>query len=127
MAEAAKKRIALVGHCGPDSYALRSAVGRFVPEADVVFARDEATLEAEVQRADLLLVNRHLDGEFGEPSGIHLIQRLHGAGRARTMLVSNFSEAQAKAEAAGAAPGFGKREMNAEATREKLRGALGLG
>jgi hypothetical protein len=36
------------------------------------------------------------------------------------MLVRNFPEAQAVAVAAGAEPGFGKAEIRAAATREKL-------
>jgi hypothetical protein len=124
-----KFRIALVGHCVPDSYALRSAIRRFIPEAEVVFARNDAALDAEVPRADLLLVNRILDGDFRDPAGIALIQRLHEAvpGRPRLMLVSNHADAQSRAEAAGAAPGFGKSSMHAEGTRERLRRALGLG
>jgi|ERR1043165_8653173 hypothetical protein len=128
MAEGARKRVVLVGHCGPDGYALRSAVARFAPEAEVVFVRDEAELAQELGKADLLLINRELDGDFSEPSGIVLVEELHSENpqRPRLMLVSNFAEAQREAEAVGALPGFGKREMNAEATRGKLRGALGL-
>ena len=32
-------RILLVGHCGPDAYALRSAIGGMVPGASVEFVR----------------------------------------------------------------------------------------
>jgi hypothetical protein len=121
-------RVVLVGHCGPDSYALRSAVARFVPGAEVVFAHHARALDEELSRADLLLINRTLDGDYDDAGGIELIHRLRarGAAKPRLMLVSNYSEAQAQAEMAGAAPGFGKREMNAESTRERLRAALGM-
>jgi two-component system chemotaxis response regulator CheY len=130
MPDPATKRIALVGHCGPDSYALRSAVSRFIPESEVVFAHDEDSLEAEATggRADLLLINRVLDGDYAEGSGVALVARLQAAdpARPRLMLISNYPEAQQQAEAAGALPGFGKRDMYAESTRTKLRHALGL-
>ncbi|MEX2219906.1 MAG: hypothetical protein WD749_14235 [Phycisphaerales bacterium] len=131
MAEATDRaaRIALVGHCGPDSYALRSAISGFVPGAEVVFAHDDDALAAEVARADLLLINRTLDGSFSDAGGIELVRRLHAAGvRARPplMLVSNFADAQREAEAAGALPGFGKKEMYSQTTRARVRGALGL-
>jgi hypothetical protein len=42
------------------------------------------------------------------------------------MLVSNYAEAQAAALAAGAAPGFGKREIGTPKVKELLRSALSL-
>ena len=41
------------------------------------------------------------------------------------MLVSNFEDAQAEAEAAGALPGFGKTQMYDPRTRERILGAVG--
>lgn len=123
------KRIALVGHCGPDSYVLRSAVSRFVPGGEVVFAADESALKEELGKADLLLINRTLGGDFDVESGIELIRRLAGGAAGpvpRMMLVSNYAEAQSEAEGAGALKGFGKREINTEETRAKVRAALGL-
>src|SRR6267142_2034982 len=97
------KRIVLVGHCGPDSYALRSAVSRMAPGAAVVFAGDDAALEKELSGADLLLVNRMLDGDYALASGVDLIRSLAAQKdrRPALMLVSNFAESQAEAEAAG--------------------------
>jgi hypothetical protein len=126
-------RIALVGHCGPDAYALRSAVSRFVPGAEVVFSYHDESLGKELRAADLLLINRTLDGDFSDAGGIELIQRLKGtitngnAPTPRLMLISNYAEAQSEAEMAGALPGFGKAAMNAESSRIRLRAALGLG
>lgn len=118
--------IALVGHCRPDAFALRSAAGSLIPGAEVSMVADEAGLRAAVESADLLLVNRVLDGAFETESGIELIRILSAAeGGPALMLVSNFAEAQTEAEAAGALPGFGKREMYAEETAQKLRDALG--
>lgn len=123
MADSAKPRIALVGHCGPDSYALRSAVRGAAPEASVEFVTDEkAAMEAAAAGA-LLLVNRVLDGDFKDDDGQTLIERILESGAKKVMLVSNFPDAQAAAERAGALPGFGKTTMNAEETRKRLREA----
>ena len=123
----AAKRIVLVGHCGPDAFALRSAMQSIAPGAIVETATDEEGAYRAAIASDLLVVNRLLDGEFTSPSGIELIRdlSLRGVG-ARIMLVSNYREAQADAEAAGAVPGFGKRDMYAETTRHRVREALGL-
>lgn len=128
MAEAAA-RIVLVGHCGPDSYTLRSAVQRMVPGSVVEFANDEESLRAEIARADLLLVNRVLEGDYTLGMGVELVREVRSGGAARSavMLVSNFADAQAEAEAAGAAPGFGKRDMSSEETRRRILAALGRG
>lgn len=123
---AAGKRVVLVGHCGPDSFALRSAIRSALPGAEVEFANDPEALETELGRADLLLVNRVLDGRFPTHGGIELIQNLAAGERPVAMLISNFPEAQAAAEAVGAAPGFGKAEMYTEQTRQRLREAVGL-
>src|SRR5690349_20866678 len=102
-------RILLVGHCTPDAYAIRSALGNMVPEAKVEFAGGEAALDEELGKAGLLLVNRELDGDYTADDGISLIGRLAPKARGTTfMLVSNLPDAQAAAVKAGAAPGFGK-------------------
>jgi two-component system, chemotaxis family, chemotaxis protein CheY len=117
--------VMLVGHCGPDSYSLRNAVGRAIAGVTIISADDGETLEANLARADLLLVNRVLLGYFESESGMDLIARLaRTPGAPRTMLISNFPEAQAAAEAAGALPGFGKKDIYAEETTRRLRAAV---
>jgi hypothetical protein len=116
--------ILLVGHCGPDSYALKSAVGRIFPAARVEFVHDRATLDQKLPAADLVLVNRVLDGDYGAEGGIELIGALAPASRAAFLLISNYPEAQAAALEAGASPGFGKAEMNSPAARQRLLDAL---
>jgi hypothetical protein len=118
-----RKKVVLVGHCGPDAYALRSAVRTAVPEAEFVAANDDEQLVKASDGADLLLVNRVLDGDF-PAGGIELIGRLAAAG-AKVMLISNYEDAQAEAERAGALPGFGKTSMYSEEAKERLRSALG--
>jgi hypothetical protein len=118
-----RKKIVLVGHCGPDAYALRSAVRTAVPESEFVAANDDEQLVKACDGADLLLVNRVLDGDF-PAGGIELVGRLAAAG-AKVMLISNYEDAQAEAERAGALPGFGKTSMYSEEAKERLRAALG--
>jgi two-component system, chemotaxis family, chemotaxis protein CheY len=123
----AESLIVLVGHCGPDSYALRSAVGRAAPGARVVSADDSASLAAHLPNADLLLVNRLLEGgTFQTHSGIELIASLTATAATPCMLISNLADAQAEAEAAGALPGFGKAQMYSDEARERIRTALAV-
>jgi two-component system chemotaxis response regulator CheY len=123
-----KKRIvALVGHCGPDSSYLRMAVQSSVRDAQVVMADDETDLTRLVtQGVDLLLMNRELDWGFASRMGVDLIKRLRADHpELKMMLVSNYPDAQAEAQAAGAVPGFGKREIGSARVKEVLRSALG--
>ena len=121
-----KPRILLVGHCIPDAYAIRSALNSLVPEAQVEFVSREDDL-ATTAPSSLLLINRALDGDFEAADGVELIRSLAGdAGHPRMMLITNFPDAQAAAQSAGALPGFSKREMYAAPTKARVRSALGL-
>jgi hypothetical protein len=119
-------RIALVGHCGPDSWMLKGVVARAFPGAEVAMVNDAAATHAHAERADLLLVNRKLDGDFGTDSGLDLIRELLPLAkrRAAIMLVSNHVDAQAQAEALGAAPGFGKSKAGAPEAAQRMRAAV---
>ncbi len=120
-------RIALVGHCGPDSYALRAAISGIVPNSQVIFAPDDHTLAAELPKTQLLLINRRLDGDYAATTGVELIRSLAAAPhKPALMLVSNLPDAQQEAVAAGALPGFGKRQLYADETRRRILAALGL-
>jgi hypothetical protein len=117
--------VLLVGHCGPDSYSLKNAVSRALPGVTILSADDGEALDANLGRADLLLINRVLLGYFENESGIDLIARLaQTPGAPRTMLISNYADAQAAAESAGALPGFGKKDIYAEETTRRLRAAM---
>lgn len=127
------RRVLLVGHCGPDSYALRGAVGSLAPGAAITMVNTAGELTSAIAAgADLLLVNRVLDGRFDARDGVELIRSLaarRGADAPASptmMLISNFADAQGRAVEAGAAPGFGKRDIYADSTRAMLRAALGL-
>lgn len=119
-----EKTILLVGHCVPDEFMLRSAIRSIVPGANVVKVKNEGALQEHLASADLALVNRVLDGRFESDDGIGLIASLAPESSAKFMLVSNFADAQARAEAAGAVPGFGKSDMRSEETRRRVEAAL---
>lgn len=123
------KKIVLVGHCGPDSSYLRSAITRSVKDAKVLMADDDGELsKALAEGVDLILFNRQLGYGFTEPEGIKCIERLKYLSRdTKMMLVSNYPDAQAAAVEAGALPGFGKRELGSQRVVELLRNAVGEG
>jgi hypothetical protein len=74
---------------------------------------------------DLILFNRELDGLFDPPTGIEWIRAIKQSHPdVKTMLVSNYPEAQAMAVAAGAFPGFGKRQLGSPWVAGLLRQAL---
>jgi hypothetical protein len=118
-----------VGHCGPDSWMLRSTAERALGSAIRFESFDEESRMRE--RLDstsdpvLLLVNRKLDGYFDASDGIALIEVTLAAGRGRlaAMLISNLSDALAQAEAVGAMPGFGKTALHATETATALQAA----
>ncbi|MGI9015159.1 MAG: hypothetical protein ACR2GY_13060 [Phycisphaerales bacterium] len=119
------QRILLVGHCGPDAFMLRNAVARISPGVAIEMVNEQEAVDA-AGRDDVLLVNRVLDGDFPSESGIDLIRRRgsDAAASPAMLLVSNIASAQAEAEAAGAQPGFGKVDLFAAETAERLRAAM---
>ena len=120
------KKVALVGHCGPDSSFLRITVSRAHKEAQVVLVDDDADLKRLLDDGvDLLLLNRQLDFGFDEHEGVALIRRIRAAyPHVKTMLVSNYPDAQSAAVAEGALPGLGKRDLGTPKVAEMLRQAL---
>src|SRR5579875_331621 len=107
------KKVLLVGHCGPDSSYLRMTIRQADPSAMLLSADDQNELNSALkQGVDLILFNRELGYGFDRELGVAAIQELTSAkSNIKMMLVSNFAEAQAAAVAAGALPGFGKREI----------------
>ena len=120
------KKVVLVGHCGPDTSYLRMAVQSAAKDITVLIADDEQDLQRLLQAgADLLLINRTLDYGFASESGVGLITQLRAMyPTLRMMLVSNYPEAQAEAVAAGALPGFGKRQIGSAGLKQMIAGAL---
>jgi DNA-binding NarL/FixJ family response regulator len=120
------KKVVLVGHCGPDSSYLKMAVAAAGPNVSVMAADEEESLQRAIAAgADLVLLNRLLDYGFEEDEGVELISRLRRTHpNLKTMLVSNYADAQSAAVAAGALPGFGKREIGSPKVKQLLENAL---
>jgi DNA-binding NarL/FixJ family response regulator len=121
------KKIALVGHCGPDSSYLRMTVMKAAGTgAQILMADDDSELAGVLgQGVDLVLFNRELGYGFEDKMGVDAIKRLRATHpNLKTMLVSNHADAQAAAVANGALPGFGKREIGSPRVIEVIRGAL---
>ena len=118
--------IGLVGHCGPDSYMLRSAVKYAVADSDVRMLNDDSSVERAMEAgATLLLINRTLDGGFDEEQGVELVRKLKTSHPAvKTMLISNYADAQSAAVAAGALEGFGKSEIGSPKMKQRLADAF---
>jgi DNA-binding NarL/FixJ family response regulator len=108
-----KKKVLLVGHCGPDSSYLRSAVRSALKDVDILSADDNPSLQhAMASGVELALINRELGWGFDPQSGIEMISELRNRfPNIPLMLISNYPEAQSAAMAAGAVAGFGKSEI----------------
>jgi hypothetical protein len=121
------KKVALIGHCGPDSSYLRMAVMQASKGVKVIGADDREELQrALADGVDLLLFNRELGYGFDEETGVDVIKRLRvERPELKMMLVTNYPEVQAAAVAAGALPGFGKRELGSPRVAKLLKDALG--
>jgi len=117
-------QILLVGHCVPDAYALRMALGRVAPDCEIVFVNDDAALD-ERKDQDIMLINRILDGRFSTQSGLDLIASLPEEQRSRAALITNLPDPRAKADELGAGPGFGKSQMNGPQARTSVLTLLG--
>lgn len=117
--------IALVGHCGPDAFALKSSVMGFVPGAVIHHINSKDELSSKLDQLALLLVNRVLDGRFDSESGIELIREL-STHSTPAMLISNFPESLEEAVQAGGVMGFGKRQMRSAEAETALKSALKL-
>ena len=120
------KKVLLVGHCGPDSTYLRIAVRSALEKATVSSADDRATLDRAIQDGvDLIVFNRELDYGFEPATGVEMIRLLKQQHPdLKMMLITNHPEAQAAAIAAGAVPGFGKRDIGSPHARELIRGVF---
>ena len=121
------KKVALIGHCGPDSSYLRMAVMQASKGVKVIGADERDELQKLLEDGvDLLLFNRELGYGFDEEKGVDVIKRLRVEHpNLKMMLVTNYPDAQQAAIAAGALPGFGKRELGSPRVVQLLKDALG--
>jgi two-component system, chemotaxis family, chemotaxis protein CheY len=121
-------KVLFVGHCGPDSTYLRMAVKSAAENVTLSAAEENAALEQSLKDGvDLILFNRELDFGFQPDTGVEMIRLLKQRyPQVRMMLISNHADAQAAAVAAGALPGFGKREIGSARVRQLLHDAIGV-
>lgn len=121
-----QKVIALVGHCGPDTSYLIMAAKKAVDAVVIERVNDESSLQ-KFLRSDhgLMLVNRQLDGDFEDETGVELIGRaIETNPRVKAMLISNYDDAQAAAVRVGALSGFGKRDIGSPKVLQLLKSAF---
>lgn len=123
---ARKPRVLDVGNCDPDHAAIRRLLNRFNAHVDRVMFVGEAMTALSRSTYDLVLVNRLIFADSSD--GLELITRLKADPQTRdtpVMMVSNFADAQTRAVAAGACPGFGKSALDDGRTISLLSAYLG--
>jgi len=118
--------IALVGHCGFDERGLAEMALRIAPDAKIRSVRSDGALREAVDAGALLLVNRALVGRFDARDGVELIGSLRRerGDAVSALLVSDYAEAQRRAEQAGALPGFGKAQRHSPEAQRRLAEAV---
>jgi DNA-binding NtrC family response regulator len=112
-----------VGQCGYDdsriAQVVRKALGAFVQRAH---SADEARRLLTTNQYALVLANRQFDAGG---SGLDLIAELKRSGvTTPLMLVSDYADAQARAVANGALPGFGKSAIGSPDVIKTLQAAV---
>jgi hypothetical protein len=81
----------------------------------------------ETTEPNLVLFNRELGYGFDPNTGVEAISTLRSSyPELKMILVSNYPDAQQAAVAAGALPGFGKRELGTPRVQQVLREAIGV-
>lgn len=116
------KRLLEVGNCAADHRALSTLVERAFG-AEIVRAHTAAEALASLRDGDfdLVVVNRVFD--FDGDEGLALIRDVKSnpsLAAVPLMLITNYADHAQSAVNLGAVPGFGKRDLNLPATREKL-------
>lgn len=122
------KKVLLVGHCRPDASYLRMAVKKALGQPEIISADEPAEFDRALEQdVDLILFNRELGYGFDPDTGVEAIRALKPRFPALPMmLISNYPEVQTAAVAAGALPGFGKRDIGSPRALEMLRAAVGV-
>ena len=116
------RRVLDVGNCSMDHTAIRSMLEKsFGAEVTQAHGPDDALALLGGEKFDLVLVNRKLDQDYSD--GLEIIKAIKkdaALSAVPCMLITNYSEHQEAAVAAGAVPGFGKKELYAEETQKRL-------
>jgi two-component system, chemotaxis family, chemotaxis protein CheY len=120
------KRVLSIGQCGFDESAIVSFFHKIAPEVTVIQAHTIAESLTALNQAEyqLVLVNRIFD-RTGE-EGLTLLKQVQSQIKdgLRLLLVSNLPDAQSAALALGALPGFGKAQLNQQATAQLVSSYL---
>src|SRR5206468_3542525 len=107
------KRVLDVGNCVPDHAAIRGMLERqFRAEVIQADGPDDALAALRKEPIDLVLVNRKLDQDYSD--GLDIIKQIKADANLKSipcMLITNYSDQQEAALAAGAAYGFGKKSL----------------
>ena len=116
------KRVLDVGNCVPDHAAIRTMLERsFGAEVAQTHEQSDTLDLLREQPFDLVLVNRKLDQDYSD--GMEIIRAIKqdaALAKVPCMLITNYPDQQQAAVADGAEYGFGKKELYAEATQERL-------
>jgi DNA-binding NarL/FixJ family response regulator len=116
------KRVLDVGQCGPD----HSSISRLLRthfDVEIVPAALPADALDQLRdgKFDLVLINRKLDADYSDGTVIlRAIKADESLSGVPVMLVSNYADAQQAAVTHGAEYGFGKAELDAPETLERL-------
>ncbi len=121
-----KRKILDVGQCNADNSRISQLLNQnFDVEILRAHSHAEAVQLAVETKFDLVLINRLLDAD-GAP-GMAILQELKGneaTSDIPVIVVSNFTETQEQAVAAGAVSGFGKAALDEESTLQILSNYL---
>jgi len=116
------KRVLDVGNCVPDHAAIRRMLEtKFRADVTQVDDASGAISALKSQTFDLVLVNRKLDIDYSD--GLDIIKQIKAAPQLAAvpcMLITNYPDQQQLAVAAGAVPGFGKKELHSDQTKSRL-------
>lgn len=116
------KRVLDVGNCVPDHAAIRGMLEKtYRAEVSQTDGPEDTLSLLRQEPFDLVLVNRKLDQDYSD--GLEIIKAIKAdktLPAVPCMLITNYPDQQEIAVAAGADYGFGKKELYAEATHQRL-------
>jgi two-component system chemotaxis response regulator CheY len=117
------KQVLDIGNCAPDHAAIRAAIEEsFDAVVSQARGQEEALSLLRGRQFHLVLVNRKLDRDYSDGTElVRRIKRLPELSKVPVMLITDFPEYQEEAVKAGAEYGFGKSQLQAPETYEKLK------